>query len=302
MSEKKIRVVTHDAGFHTDDVFGVAALSLLLGDDTIEIIRTRNESVIDSAEYVLDVGFVYDEASNRFDHHQEAGAGIRDNGIPYASFGLVWKKYGAEICGSQEIANGIETKLVQHVDAYDNGIETFTLGAQNVSPFLLQDVVATFEPKFGEQNRSNDAGFLEAVGFARHVLTRLIIGERGELEIKKRVSEAYERAENKRCIVFDESFVADRVLIAMTLGTYSDTVYFIHKHQGGRWQLVCVVNPPMFYDNRKLLPAVWRGKHGAELATVTGVPDAFFCHRAGFMAVVDSKAGAMKLADLALAQ
>lgn len=37
----KIKVVTHSGGFHADDVFGVAALSLLLGKENIEVVRTQ---------------------------------------------------------------------------------------------------------------------------------------------------------------------------------------------------------------------------------------------------------------------
>jgi uncharacterized UPF0160 family protein len=39
-----------------------------------------------------------------------------------------------------------------------------------------------------------------------------------------------------------------------------------------------------------------------ELAQVTGVADAVFCHNKLFMAVAKSKEGAIKLAELALAQ
>ncbi|GMU73905.1 MAG: UPF0160 protein [Candidatus Campbellbacteria bacterium] len=300
MAEKKIRIVTHNAGFHADDVFAVATLALLLGDDNIEVVRTRDQSLIDAGDYVLDVGFVYDEAKNRFDHHQEVGAGMRDNGIPYASFGLVWKKFGVQVCGSQEVADRIDTRLVQQVDAYDNGTKLFSLNERNTPPFLVQDVMSLFEPMWRE-SRSNDEGFLEAVELAKKILTRLIVSAKGEIEIKTIVDDAYEKAPNKQLIVFDESLVVDRILVALFLGAHPDTLYFIRKHEGGRWQLVCVVDPPMYDDNRKPLPDAWRGKQEAELAAVTGVPDAYFCHREGFMAVADSKEGALKLAEIALA-
>lgn len=301
MSPKKNRIVTHSGGFHADDVFGVAALLLLLGEDRAEVIRSRDQAVIDSGEYVLDVGFVYDEATNRFDHHQKEGVGTRADGTPYASFGLIWKKFGEKLCESSEVADRIDERLVRQIDAYDNGVKTFSLDANNISPFLLQDVVSVFEPMWGE-NRSNDEGFFEAVEIAKKILQRLIVSEKGEIEIQKIVKGAYEKADDKRLIVFEESFIADRARIAMFLGAFSDTLYFIRKHEGGRWQLVCVVDPPMYYNNRKLLPATWRGKHEAELAATTGVPDAYFCHRDGFMAVADSKEGAITLAQLALAQ
>jgi len=48
------------------------------------------------------------------------------------------------------------------------------------------------------------------------------------------------------------------------------------------------------------LPAEWAGLRDAELARVTGVADAVFCHRNRFMAVARTKEGAVALAKLAL--
>ena len=78
----KIKIVTHSSDFHTDDLFAVATILLALGDTKdFEIIRSRDMSVIETGDYVVDVGGIYDPEKNRFDHHQEGGAGKRDNGI-----------------------------------------------------------------------------------------------------------------------------------------------------------------------------------------------------------------------------
>ena len=90
----KTKLVTHNNSFHADDVFATATLLLVLKKniDEVEIIRTRDRSLFESGDYVYDTGGIYDEEKNRFDHHQEGMAGERENGIPYSSFGLVWKK------------------------------------------------------------------------------------------------------------------------------------------------------------------------------------------------------------------
>ncbi len=300
MTEQKIRIITHSAGFHADDVFAVATLSLLLGPENIEVVRTRDPELIATGEYVVDVGFVYDESTNRFDHHQEAGAGMRANGMPYASFGIVWKKYGAQVCGSEDIAQRIDARLVQQIDAYDNGVQTFTLDERRVSPFLLQSVIHLFEPMAGEQ-KTNDEGFMEAVALARMVLTRLILSVQEDVAVEQMTEQAYQNADDKRLIVFEGDDV-NRTIISLHLGTHADTVYFVRRHGDGKWQLVSVANPPSPFDNRKPLPEAWRGKDGEELQRVTGVADALFCHRGGFMAVAETKEGAIALAQLALAE
>jgi uncharacterized UPF0160 family protein len=119
----EVTIVAHNGQFHADDVFAVATLSILIGDSKkIKIIRTRDEAVIQKADYVVDVGGVYDPEKNRFDHHQKGGAGKRDNGIPYASFGLVWKKFGAQVAGSKRLAEIIDERLAAPIDAIDNGV------------------------------------------------------------------------------------------------------------------------------------------------------------------------------------
>jgi uncharacterized UPF0160 family protein len=56
------------------------------------------------------------------------------------------------------------------------------------------------------------------------------------------------------------------------------------------------------FEARRDLPEAWAGLRGAELAAVTGVPDAVFCHNGLFIAAAVSFEGALALARLALAQ
>ena len=74
-SDKKIIVATHNGSFHTDDVFAVASLSLAFSNEGLQVVRTRDQEVIKSADIVVDVGRIHDVDKNRFDHHQEGGAG-----------------------------------------------------------------------------------------------------------------------------------------------------------------------------------------------------------------------------------
>jgi uncharacterized UPF0160 family protein len=54
------------------------------------------------------------------------------------------------------------------------------------------------------------------------------------------------------------------------------------------------------FANRLSLPEAWAGLEGAELAAVSGVEDAVFCHAARFLAVARSREGARALAHAAL--
>src|SRR5271154_3301935 len=101
-----MKVATHPGNFHADDVFAIAALGLAAG--PLQVIRTRDETVAADCDARVDLGGRSDPARGDFDHHQKGGAGERSNGIPYASFGLVWRQYGLQLAGSEQAAEAID--------------------------------------------------------------------------------------------------------------------------------------------------------------------------------------------------
>jgi uncharacterized UPF0160 family protein len=56
------------------------------------------------------------------------------------------------------------------------------------------------------------------------------------------------------------------------------------------------------FASRLDLPAAWSGRRGEELAQVSGVPDAVFCHTNLFIAAAKSFEGAMAMARKALGE
>ncbi len=294
-------VVTHSGGFHADDAFGVAALTLLLGEENMEIVRSRDHEIIVKGDYVLDVGQVYDPTKNRFDHHQLGGAGKRENGIPYAAFGLIWKHYGEQIVGSKTAADAIDRRLVQPIDAFDNGVELFTLNEYDVTPYTVQNIFFALEPAWGE-TVSYDQDFFDAVTFAKKILSREIFQEQQNVKAFEIIERAYEEAPDKRLIVVESEPTIRRTILMEALSKFPEPIYIIRKHEDGNWQLICAVDDIRSFRTRKDLPLGWAGKHDAELAATTGVPDAVFCHNGRFIAVAQSKEGALKLAELALAE
>ena len=293
-SSDNIIVVTHSGNFHTDEVFACAVLALL-NDERIEVVRSRDSEVWETGDYVVDVGGVYDVSTGRFDHHQIGGAGVRPNGIPYSSFGLVWKEYGEKIAGSSYVARVIDERLVQPVDAGDNGFETFGVRGE-VAPYILQDVISAFRPGWNE-SRTEDEGFFEVLPFAEKIIAREIMRARTEEEGKMHAEEAYAKAEDKRIII-----IADHYPWYEAIGTKPEPLFVVKpdRGMGGKWKIEAVRSDVHSFKNRKDLPLAWGGKTGAELAEISGVIDALFCHTKLFVAVAGSKEGALKLARLAV--
>lgn len=288
------KIVTHSGNFHADEIFACATLSLLF-DGAIEIVRSRDPKVWETGDVILDVGSVYDEARLRFDHHQEGFSEARENGIPYASFGLIWKHFGEKVAGSTYAARGIDERLVQPIDAGDNGVETYTKH-RDVAPYLISDVIGAFRPVWNEK-RTGDEGFHEAFLLALQILKREIISAQSDEEGVRRTEEAYVHADDKRIVVLDSHYAWYGVL-----KNYPEPLFVVkpNRETDGQWKVEAVRDDTHSFKNRKNLPLAWAGKKDGELAQISGVSDATFCHNKRFIAVASSKEGALLLARRAV--
>ncbi len=291
--QKKIKIVTHNGFFHTDDVFSAALLEIVF-DRKLTFTRTRDVKLVEEADYVFDIGGIHDPIKNRFDHHQPGGAGKRENGIPYASFGLLWKNFGEQITASKQAAIFVEEKLVMPVDALDNGKEIFAPIPGGIEAYLLENVVNSFRPTWKESEDEMDECFRKAVVFAKALLVREVKRAKDKLEALLIVEKAYATALDKRVIVFDRKYPWDEVI-----KKYPDPLFVVHPILDN-WRVYTVRKNGTHFQNRKDFHKAWAGKRDEELAHITGVPDAVFCHNGLFLAVAKTKQGALRLAQLAL--
>ena len=90
---KEANCVTHGGKFHPDEIFATVILSKIL--TNIRLIRVNE--VTGTMRESIGNKLVYDIGGGEFDHHQAGGNGQRDNGVKYASCGLIWKSYGKNI-------------------------------------------------------------------------------------------------------------------------------------------------------------------------------------------------------------
>ncbi len=296
---KKLTIVTHSSGFHTDDIFAVATLFLVLEKThDLTVVRSREKSIVDAGDYVVDVGSIYDPEKNRFDHHQQGGAGVRENNIPYASFGLVWKKYGEQLAGGLEAASRVDKLIVQPIDANDNGVQFLESKLNNMRPFDVGFLTSMFAPTWKEDLFSMDDVFKRLVSYAKVVIAREIVCIRDELEAEVLVAAAYNSSVDKRLIMIENS----RHPWGEVLSKLPEPIYVVYENQTDHtWSVKGVRSDMMSYALRKKLPESWAGKSGEELEKVTGVVGSVFCHRARFMAVAKTKEAILEFAKIALA-
>jgi uncharacterized UPF0160 family protein len=288
---KKINVVVHDGDFHADDACAVAVIQLLLGQDAVEITRTRDESIITKADWVCDVGGIYEPTTHRFDHHQP-GAPVRDNGVPYAAFGLVWKHYGERLCGDPDVSALIDERFIQSVDAADNGSHTFVSSPQHDSLTVcsLDSLVASFRPAWGDAESSDDR-FMDAVAFVRGVLEREIAQAKRDIVALRIIEEACEKFSGATP-VFDRPIPAE----LFPKDTPFKVAVMPYDVSTDSWKAQAVRLSPHTLKTHVQFPKTWAGLRGEKLQEASGVDGAIFCHRSLTMAFADSTEGALSLA------
>ncbi|MGB3921672.1 MAG: MYG1 family protein [Minisyncoccia bacterium] len=288
-----MKIVTHSGRFHVDDVFAVATALFVYPDS--EIVRSRDEEMIKSADIAIDVGFISDPDKNRFDHHQPEGAGKRENGIPYSSFGLVWRKWGEKLAG-REGAELIDRKLVSPIDANDNGVSISANKFPGLREYTVYDIITAYSEEDGFSEEELLAKFKECIFLAQGIIGREINIAQRIITDTKEVLKSLSQSKDKRLVVLDKP-----LLWGPALSPIPEVVYVVYPRKDETWGAQAVSkNPDNYFQSRKLFPATWGGKvHGA-LAEIAGVKDAIFCHTGLFLCVAKTRDGAVNLAKKAL--
>lgn len=306
-------LVTHGGKFHCDEVFAYAVLRLALGlrepgQDHV-LWRTRKPGLIEAADIVWDVGFVFDQAVNRFDHHQR-GAPLREDGTPFSSAGLVWRTYGERAVaallrdGGAEtlapaIAVAIDETVVRRIDEIDNGVSAE--GPVRNDTLGLASLIGDFNPSWDDPASdgatAGDAAFLEATALVLGLLRRRVDGLRARLAAEASVLAAHRSGEDPRILVLDRGMPWKNVVFTHDL----PVLFTVSPASNGNWMLDTVPPEPGSFDQRLSLPEAWAGLETEALAAQTGVADAVFVHLRRFVGAAKSRDGAVELARRAMA-
>lgn len=163
---------THAGRFHADDVFAAALLRLCNPNIRIQ----RGFSVPEGYD-----GIVFDIGDGPFDHHGK-DTPVRECGVKYAAFGLLWRKLGPALVGEKE-AKRFDDGFVKPLDEDDN------TGCGN----QLANLIAAYNPRWDEE-KDEDACFEEAVAVAQDLLSHKLESiraiTRAEAEVRGALAKA----------------------------------------------------------------------------------------------------------------
>ena len=278
---------THDGSFHADEVCACALLLVFDLIDEEHIFRTRDPKKLEQCEYVCDVGGVYDPKLKRFDHHQ-----LEYNG-EWSSAGMIWRYLVDQKFVDKRLYDFVNHAIIIGIDAHDNGK---VLQKEGVCTF--SHVIANFVPVvYGAREEEQDAAFFEALEFARGHFQRLLGRYQYILGCKDKVAAAMAKKES--ALIFDEPLPWQENFF--DLGGETHPAQFVIMPSGDHWKLRGIPpNPHEKMQVRKSLPAEWLGLRDEELANVTGIKGAIFCHKGGFISVWETKEDALKALNLVL--
>ena len=282
IQRKDAAAFTHGGKFHADDVFSAALLLYL----NPEIVITRGNRVPENF-----AGIVFDIGRGRYDHHQKDSR-VRENGVPYAAFGLLWEELGGAILG-EELAAEFDEAFVQPLDNNDN------TGEKNE----LATLIGNFNPAWDAQGGS-DAAFFQAVSVAGMILENKFERYRGNERADRQIEEVL--AAHERAVVSGETAERDAAILILPyfipcqkrLSETGIAFVIFPSNRGG----YCIQPQKREYSlhYKCSFPECWLGLEKEELAEASGLKSAVFCHKGGFLMTVGELSDAVEACRISL--
>ncbi|KAG7450491.1 metal-dependent protein hydrolase [Guyanagaster necrorhizus] len=326
MDHQKI-IGTHNGTFHCDEALAVFLLRQTTAYQGAELKRTRDPAILDSCDIVVDVGAIYDEAKQRFDHHQRGFTQVFGHGFTtkLSSAGLVFKHFGKEVISNRTQVSLDDPKVqtlwlkmyeefIEAIDGGDNGIPRYP---EDIKPAYksggtsLPSRVAALNPSWNQpvDSQGMDDRFAIASSLTgEEFFAKLDFYANAWLPARDilvdAVANSKKVADSTGKILLLEQFLpwkSHLFELESESQTEGQTIYVVYPDEMAKaWRIQAVPIAQESFESRKALPEQWRGLRDDELTKVSGIQGGIFVHASGFIGGNQTKEGALKLAQFAL--
>lgn len=329
--KRRILIGTHSNIFHIGEVVAISILCLAHEKDEIVIIRSKKYEELEKCDYVVNVGEGNGE-NGRYGHYHKT-IEKRKNGNLYGNAGFVWRDFGDKIIEeifnkdilknrrviekmfvntetakelvNKQVKKMVDEDLIQNIDLHQNGIK------------LAKDFnyVHSFLPKWYVEESYEDL-FDETLEITNKILKRYIIKKIDEVlaseEINNRLTYGFygnRFLKNNIVEIPKQHMPWLNIVIDYNNNIKEDknvkdkkekTVEFVMfpYHRGG-WAAQAVPSSKKnIFEKIVPFPKEWSGET-VNLAKITGVNDAIYCHKSCFFVRAGSREGVIKLCQLA---
>jgi len=286
--------ITHIGTMHTDDVFATAFLDLYKKD--IKLIRVK-----EITDTVKKGALIYDIGRGKYDHHQE-DTKVRENGIKYSSFGLLFNEFGREYLKEQGIEeietvfNTMDKELIEGIDAVDNGVFPEINAIYKVK--TLDDIIKSCNPSYSSSQNENDQ-FIKAVELAKIIFQETLSNIIGKTKARKIILEKIS-ATTKPYLELDEYIPYEETILKSE--NASHILFALYPSNRGGYGIKTIKKSPEDKNDRLSFPEEWAGLEKEQLENVSGIKDIEFCHSGRFLVICKTKQAAYKVLDKILHQ
>lgn len=284
--------ITHAGTFHADEV--MATVILLNKFKSIKLSRVN--IVSNTSAFCYDIGF------GKFDHHGIDFNLKRENGIKYASCGLVWKEFGKDIINNLNIKDkeafieSIDKNLIMDIDRDDNGQKL--AHEPEVKQQALPSLIGSFNPSWNEDD-SEDKRFLEALSFANTVFNNMISKMLSKEDARDIVEKAI--SESKDGILILDRYMPWKDLVLSSDNPKAKEIYYtVFPSKRGGYNVVGVPVQSGSFEVRKPFLESWGGLDEEKLKEVSGIKTIRFCHKGLFICACDTFEDAIKIAKISI--
>lgn len=291
-NQKDADFITHAGTFHADEVMTTIILLNKFGN--IKLARVNDVS--NKKAFCYDIGF------GDFDHHQLDFDKTRENGIKYASCGLIWKEFGRDIIEKlyvsslDEFVYSIDKNLIMDIDRDDNGQ---SLGVDlPVKVQGLPNLISSFNPTWDEE-KSEDESFLNAVVFANTIFNNMIKNMIAKEKSKKIVEEKIEES-TEGILILDSYMPWKDIVLSSANPKAKDILYAIFPSKRGGYNVVATPIESGSFEVKKPFPSSWAGLNEETLKKVSGVDTITFCHKGLFICACKTFDDALKIAKISM--
>ena len=320
-------IVVHSSTFHADDSLAVYFLHNTSEFEGAQVIRTRDQSIIDKADVVCDVGGVYNHELRRYDHHQlNFDVTFPDSLIPCASCGLVYIHFGREIITNILKRSGrdpgpylellYETmykSFVKEVDGFDNGVSPYASSPYYRIETHISNRIQHLNPLWNDPNPDPDGQFQKAVSLIGNEFESFLLHYfDNNIPAISITEEAYNSRFDidnsgqiiclKKACPFEKTLKDledkdEKEAVELKKVPPKKVFYAISPRDNTSWNCKAVKSGRGF-ELRKPFPCC--GLRDQELSDACGIPGGIFVHKSGFLAVFSTKENALAFAKYSL--
>ncbi len=290
-NESDADFITHSGTFHADEVMATVILLNKFG--SMKLFRSTNPK--------NDNAFIYDVGFGAFDHHGIDFDEARENGVKYASCGLIWRAFGNDIVSKLDVEDtenfvqSIDKNLIMDIDRDDNG-QTL----KNEPEIKLQNIpnlIGSFNPAWNDLS-SETINFLNAVSFANTIFNNIINKMVSKEAARKIIEEKIEESSNG-ILILDNYMPWKDIVLSSSNPKASEILYAIFPSKRGGYNVVATPVSSGSFDVKKPFPEEWAGKENYELQKVSGIDTITFCHKNLFICACQTFEDALKIVEIA---